>query len=166
MGSQKTNFDQREITRALTRGVCRLFHALGFVTLTEFKLTNGRRVDVIAMDPNGDFSIIEIKSTVADYKADHKWQDYLPYCQQFYFAVPFGFPIEIIATDCGIIVADAFEAVVRKDSFSTKLNSIRKRHQLIRFARAASNRLANLDSMHINYNKQPFSNKLSITSGD
>ena len=128
-------------TQLVTRGVCRLFHNLGFGTLTEFKLSNGRRVDVMAMDRNGDFVIVEVKSSVADYRADRKWQQYLAFCDRFYFAVPTGFPFEMMPDDCGIIVADPYDAAVRRECTIKKLNANRKRRQLINFAIAASGRL-------------------------
>lgn len=141
MDSHTGPFDATETTALLTRGVCRLFHNLGFGTLTEFKLTNGRRVDVMAIDRNGEFVIVEIKSTVADYRGDRKWHEYLAFCERFYFAVPAGFPLALLPDDCGLIVADPFEAAVRRDCLSRRLNASRKRHQLIRFAIAASDRL-------------------------
>ena len=152
--SQSTMHNRRETTKELTRGVCRLFENLGFATLKEFKLPNRRRVDVIAMNPNGNFSIIEVKSSVGDYKTDNKWLEYLPYCQRFYFAVPYNFPTKIIPRECGIIVADAFEATIRKESFHSKINSTRHRHQLIRLGYVAGSRinqndLASIKSSHI-----------------
>jgi hypothetical protein len=136
--------DTSETTALLTRGVCRLFQNLGFGTLTEFKLSNGRRVDVMAIDQNGEFVIVEVKSTVADYRGDRKWHEYLPFCERFYFAVPQGFPVDMVPTDCGLIVADSFDAVVRRETLSQKLNANRKRRQLIRFALAASDRLSRM----------------------
>ena len=136
--------DTRETTALLTRGVCRLFQNLGFGTLTEFKLSNGRRVDMMAIDRNGEFVIVEVKSTVADYRADRKWHEYLPFCERFYFAVPRGFPVDMVPPDCGLIVADSFDAAVRRESLSQKLNANRKRRQLIRFALAASDRLSRI----------------------
>ncbi len=133
-----------ETTELLTRGVCRLFQRLGCGTLTEFKLSNGRRVDVMAIDRNGDFVIIEVKSTVSDYRGDRKWHEYLPFSERFYFAVPQGFPLHLLPDDCGLIVADPFEAAVRRESLARKINSSRKRRQLIRFALTASDRLRNI----------------------
>ena len=144
-----TLFDQTcdvpETTRLLTRGVCKLFQDLGFGTLTEFKLANGRRVDVMAIDRNGEFVIVEVKSTVADYRSDRKWQEYLAFCERFYFAVPAGFPVDMMPEDCGLIVADPYAAAVRRESLTQKLNTNRKRRQLIRFALAASSRLSHPD---------------------
>ena len=135
----------QETTSLLTRGVCRLFQQLGFGTLTEFRLSNGRRVDVMAMHPSGEFVIIEIKSTIADYRADKKWHEYIPFCERFYFAVPSEFPIALVPDDCGVIMADSFDAVVRRESSSKALNSNRKRHQLINFALTASWRLGQIE---------------------
>jgi hypothetical protein len=136
--------DVPETTRLLTRGVCRLFQDLGFGTLTEFKLANGRRVDVMAIDRNGEFVIVEVKSTVADFRGDRKWQEYLGFCERFYFAVPTGFPVDLMPDECGLIVADPYDAAVRRESTTHKLNTNRKRRQLIRFAIAASDRLRNM----------------------
>ena len=141
MGSLISSLDAPETTRLVTRGVCRLFQSLGFGTLTEFKLSNGRRVDMIAIDPNGDFVIVEVKTSVADYRSDRKWTEYLAFCERFYFAVPFGFPIELIPGDCGLIIADRYDAAVRRESLTKRLNANRKRRQLIRFALTASDRL-------------------------
>ncbi len=139
------SYDVPETTRLLTRGVCKLFQDLGFGTLTEFKLANGRRVDVMAIDRNGEFVIVEVKSTVADYRGDRKWQEYLAFSERFYFAVPAGFPVDMMPDDCGLIVADPYAAAIRRESMTRKLNTNRKRRQLIRFALAASSRLSHHD---------------------
>ena len=135
-------YDVPATTRMLTRGVCKLFEDLGFGTLTEFKLTNGRRVDVMAIDRNGVFVIVEVKSTVSDFRADRKWHEYLAFCDRFYFAEPADFPIDLMPKDCGLIVADPYTAAVRRESLTRKLNNNRRRRQLIRFALAASNHLS------------------------
>lgn len=145
MTSLFSSLDVPETTQLLTRGVCRLFRDLGFGTLTEFKLSNGRRVDVMAIDRNGEFVIVEVKSTVADYRADRKWHEYLAFCERFYFAVPSGFPVDLMPADCGLIVADPYDAAIRRESLAQKLNANRKRRQLIRFALAASERLGRVD---------------------
>ena len=134
-----------ETTQLVTRGVCRLFRSLGFGALTEFKLSNGRRVDVIAVDRNGSFVIVEVKSSVADYRADRKWQEYLAFCERFYFAVPADFPIEIMPNECGLIVADPYDAAVRREGTAKTLNRNRKRRQLLQFALTASDRLGKLN---------------------
>ena len=84
---------------------------------------------------------MEVKSSVSDYRADRKWQEYLAFSERFYFAVPTGFPIEIMPDDRGLIVADPYDAAIRRECLPTKLNAIRKRQQLVRFAIEASRRL-------------------------
>jgi hypothetical protein len=129
------------VTERLTRGVCRLLADHGYGTLTEFPLPNGRRVDVIGLSAAGDFAIVEVKSSIEDYRADRKWQEYLPFCERFFFAVPEGFPDRVLPEGCGLIVADGFAAAIRRPSPIQRVNGARKRRQLVRFAMAASLRL-------------------------
>jgi hypothetical protein len=129
------------IADRLTRGVCRLFADHGYGTLTEFRLPNGRRVDIIGLGVAGDFSIVEVKSSIEDYRADRKWREYLPFCERFFFAVPEGFPARFLPDGCGLIVADGFAAAIRRPSPVQRVNGVRKRRQLVRFAMAASLRL-------------------------
>ena len=46
--------NQTPLTRALTRGVCRLFADMGYGPMTEFRLPNGRRVDIMALGNGGE----------------------------------------------------------------------------------------------------------------
>lgn len=128
----------------LTRGVCRAFAARGLAPLSEFTLASGRRADVIALDGSGELVIVEVKSSRADFRSDGKWQAYLDFCDRFYFAVPPGFPDEVLPGDCGLIVADAYDAEVVRPAPLAKLNAARRRATLVRFARVASQRLTRL----------------------
>ena len=78
----------------ITRGVCRYLWSLGYSPLTEFKLTSNRRVDVMGLNSKGFYIVIEVKSSVADFRSDDKWRDYLPFADQMYFAVANQPPIE------------------------------------------------------------------------
>ena len=127
---------------ALARGIIRTFHELGYASLTEFTLRSGRRVDVIAVDPAGTIAIIEIKSSVEDFRADRKWHEYLEFCDHFFFAVPEDFPREILPEDCGLLVADPYGAAVLREAPLFKLNAARRRAQILRFAQTAAQRLA------------------------
>lgn len=131
----------QQVTDRITRGVSRMLAAQGYGTLTEFRLASGRRVDVIGLDDDGNFVIVEIKSTVEDYRSDRKWHEYLPFCEKFYFAVPDGFPQALLPEECGLIVADGYDAFIRRPSPLATLNGNRKRRQLVRFAMTASTRL-------------------------
>ena len=98
------------------RGVRRLFAQLGHATLPEVTLANGRRADVVALSSNGVLTIVEIKSCVADFRADRKWPDYRDFCDRFYFAAPDTMPADILPEDCGLIVADSFGAAIIRDA--------------------------------------------------
>lgn len=45
------------------------------------------RADLVATNTKPTIIICEIKSSVQDFKQDKKWQNYLPYCTQFYFVM-------------------------------------------------------------------------------
>lgn len=139
--SSATQSAPRETTDRVCRGVCRMLNEMGFGTLTEFRLTAPRRVDVIALSDNGEFVIVEIKSTIEDFRGDRKWQEYLPYCDRFFFAVSESFPQDVLPRDAGLIVADAYGALIRRPSPVYTVNGARRRRQLLRFALAASTRL-------------------------
>lgn len=44
------------------------------------------RADVLALAMYGDVTIVEVKSSVADFRADKKWRSYLDFCNKMYFA--------------------------------------------------------------------------------
>ena len=125
----------------LARGVTRALHDLGQASLTEFTLRSGRRVDVIALDPAGRLTIVEIKSSLEDFRADRKWRSYLDYCDRFFFAVAEDFPQEIIPEDCGLMIADGYGAVVLRESPLLPLAPARRRALILRFAQTAAQRL-------------------------
>ena len=135
-----------EPTRAalLARGVCRTLEQLGYVSLAEFPLANGRRADILALGKTGDLVIVEIKSSVADFRADRKWCAYRDFSDWLYFAVPNDFPRPLIPDECGLMVADAFSAVVLRDGSTTRLDAGRRRALTMRFARIAATRLRRL----------------------
>jgi len=67
---------QSETALAVQRGVGRLLRAHDFAMLTEFTLASARRADVIGVRSDGLIWIIEIKSSLEDFKADQKWPEY------------------------------------------------------------------------------------------
>jgi len=127
--------------RLLARGVARWLLELGYEAMAEFRLGNGRRADVIGLDRQGRFVIVEIKTSTADFRADAKWPEYLEHCDQFFFAVPEGFPSELLPDAHGILVADGFGAAVLRPSPEARMNAARRTAQTRKFARAASARL-------------------------
>src|SRR5271155_872881 len=128
----------------LARGVCRAFEQLGYVSLVEFPLANGRRADILALGKRGDIVIVEIKSSRADFRADRKWSTYRDFSDRLYFAVPDNFPRALIPDECGLMVADSFGAAVLRDGSTTRLEAGRRRAMTMRFARIAATRLRRL----------------------
>ena len=128
----------------LARGVCRALGALGYAALTEFPLNSGRRVDVIAVNGAGETVIVEIKTSTVDYRTDRKWNEYLEFCDAFYFAVPSAFPIALLPADCGLMVADDYGAEVLRRPAAQPMNGSRRRAQTLRLAVAAMQRLGRL----------------------
>jgi hypothetical protein len=125
----------------LARGVCRAFDHLSYASLVEFPLANGRRADVLALGKSGDLVIVEIKTSVADFRADQKWSSYREYADRLYFAVASGFPSALIPEECGLMVANAFGAAVLRDGQTIPLAAGRRRAVTLRFARTAAARL-------------------------
>ena len=128
----------------LARGICRTLGQLGYVSLVEFPLANGRRADILALGRSGDLVIVEIKSSVADFRADRKWSAYRDFSDRLYFAVTNDFPRPLIPDECGLMVADAFSAAVLRDGSTTRLGASRRRALTMRFARIAATRLRHL----------------------
>jgi hypothetical protein len=126
---------------ALARGVCRALEQLGYASLLEFPLANGRRADILALGRGGDLAIVEIKISVADLRADRKWVEYRDFADRFYFAVPNNFPAALIPEECGLIVADAFSASLIRAGEAHALAGARRRAVTLRFALAAAARV-------------------------
>ena len=132
--------DRRQSPTALRiqRGVRRLFSEMGCVTLPEFSLVNGRRADVVALCGAGRLSIVEIKSSVADFRADRKWPDYRDFCDRFYFAISDTVPESLIPAECGLIVADGFGAAILREAPEHALSGARRKAVTLRFAHSAA----------------------------
>ena len=132
----------------VARGVTRLFFHQDKFALCEVPLPNGRRADMVAIDAGGLISIVEIKVSRADLMGDGKWHDYLDYCDRFFWAVPAGFDLGPFEQDafrpgeCGLIVADRYEAAVVREAPVRKLAAARRKAETLRFARRAARRLA------------------------
>ncbi|MEC4594988.1 MULTISPECIES: MmcB family DNA repair protein [Nitrospirillum] len=125
----------------LARGVRRMLIHHGMRSMLEVPLANNRRADILALAGDGTVTIIEIKSSVADFRADHKWGDYLEFCDRFYFAVGEDFPQELIPEECGLIVADGYGAEILRQGPEVKLNAARRKTLLLRVAMQAFQRL-------------------------
>ncbi len=135
---------QSEAALAICRGVRRLLRARGFATVTELPLANGRRADVVGVNGDGVLLIVEIKSSVADFRADRKWRDYSAHCDRLYFAVDADMRIEIMPEEAGLIVADSYGGEILREPAPRAIPSAARRAVLLRFALAAADRLHRL----------------------
>jgi len=135
---------QSETALAIARGTSRLLLSLGFSCVSELPLASGRRADLVALDSSGEIWIVEIKSSVADFRADQKWQDYRMHCDRLFFATCMEVPCEIFPPDTGLIVADAFGAHVHCEAPEHRLPAATRKSMLLAFARAAALRLQSL----------------------
>ncbi len=128
----------------ICRGTLRLMGHLGYYGVTEMTLANNRRADIAAIGPGGDIWMIEIKSSIADFKSDHKWREYMDFCDRLTFAVAEDFPQELIPPEAGLIVADAFYGAVIREAPETRLAPARRKAVTLRFARLAAARLTSV----------------------
>ena len=128
----------------LARGVARAMRDLDFTCVEEMVLATGLRVDLMALGPKGELWVIECKSGRADYRADHKWQGYLDYCDRFFWAVDADFPVDLLPEGTGLIIADAWGGEVMRMAPETPLAGARRKAVTLRFARHAALRLQGL----------------------
>lgn len=135
---------QSETALAVARGTARLLHAHGFCVVSELPLPSGRRADLVGLHANGEIWIVEVKSSVADFRADQKWQDYRAHCDRLFFATSQDVPCEIFPPDTGLIVADAFGAAFHCEAPEHKLAAATRKAMLLLVARAAALRLQSL----------------------
>ena len=137
-----TTISRPETTAAVTRGAARLLIDLGYAPLAEVTLPNGRRADLMALGPKGQIFIVEVKSSVEDFRTDQKWWEYQPYCDAFAFAVAPEFPREILPEEPGLMVADGFGGAVLREAPAAPLAGARRKALTLAFARLAAMRAA------------------------
>lgn len=137
-----------EVTLAVTRGAARWLRQRRLSPILEVPLADGRRADIVAVGEGAEIVIVEVKSSLEDFRVDQKWSDYLAWCDRFYFAAPATFPLELLPADTGVILADAFGAELLRDDSrppeATRLSAARRKALLVRLARLAGERLQRL----------------------
>ena len=122
----------------LARGVSRHLLSHDFVSVEELTPERGLRVDVMALGRKGEVWVIECKSSRADFTSDQKWQNYLPYCDRFFWAVDEAFPVDLLPEDTGLILADAYDAEIVRMAPEDKLPPARRKKMVAKFARHAA----------------------------
>jgi hypothetical protein len=135
--------DRRQSRTALNvaRGTQRLLLALGLSCVAELPLLSGRRADIVALGGDGEIWIVEIKSSVEDFRSDRKWPDYRMHCDRLFFATCADVPLDIFPLDAGLILADGFGAELVRDAPEHRLHAATRKSVMLAFARAAALRL-------------------------
>jgi hypothetical protein len=139
--------DPPPIAAEVARGVTRLFCRRDWFAICEVPLPNGRRADLMAVDPKGHLTIVEIKVSKADLVGDLKWRDYLEYCDRFYWAVPQALcqildGDHFLPADSGLLVADRYDAAILREATLRPLSPARRKSEMLSFARRAARRLS------------------------
>jgi hypothetical protein len=139
--------DAPPVAAEVARGVTRLFCRQDLFSICEMPLPNGRRADMMAIDPKGSLTIVEIKVAKADLVNDGKWLDYLDYCDRFFWAVPPALAgilehERYLPGEAGLIVADRYDAVIAREAAHRPLAAARRKAEVLHFARRAARRLA------------------------
>lgn len=132
------------VTQRLARGAARYLTNLGAGVVAEFRLPSGRRLDLLALLPDGRLWGIEVKSGIEDFLADRKWPDYLDWCDALYFCVDPGFPLAVLPEQAGVMAADSFDAHVVREAPAHTLHASRRKAMTVRFGLVAGRRLQGL----------------------
>lgn len=135
---------QSDTALMVQRGVCRLLRQAGYAVLPELTLASGRRADIMAINDAGTIWIVEIKSSLMDYRSDCKWPEYRDYCDRLFFAIPPTMDADVIPRDAGLIVADSWGADILREPDPHVLHASRRKAVTLAFARAAAFRLHGL----------------------
>ena len=135
---------QSETALAIARGTARWLRAMGFSCLSEMPLPSGRRADLVALNERGEIWIVEIKSSLADLRADDKWPDYRLHCDRLFFAFTQEMSCDLFPGNTGLIVADAYGAHLHCEAPEHRLPAATRKSMMLRFATTAAQRLNRL----------------------
>ena len=116
---------QSENAMLVRRGVQRLFLELGLAVLPELPLASGRRADLVALTRSGEIWIVEIKSSIEDWKVDRKWPIYREHCDRLFFATHPGVPADIFPRGLRV---HSFRRLWRRDHSRCTGAQIGRRH--------------------------------------
>jgi hypothetical protein len=135
--------DGRQSERAMLvrKGVQLLLHEMRHAVLPELPLSSGRRADLISLSDKGEIWIIEIKSSIEDFRVDRKWPDYRQHCDRLFFATHKDVPLEIFPADCGLILSDGYGAHMVRDAPEHRLPPATRKSVTLNFSRVAAQRL-------------------------
>lgn len=125
----------------IARGTRRFMNRLGYSSISELTLPSGLRADIVCLGGSGEVLIVEIKSSLADFRADQKWTGYLDHCDRFFFAISEDFPQNLLPRMCGLIIADAYDAEIIRPAKENHLPAATRKSMLLHYGHAAAERL-------------------------
>jgi len=137
----RSDFSQLMPGQQIARGVMRFLAGYGFVSVEEFVPVRGLRVDVMGLGPKSEIWVIECKSSPVDFQTDAKWQGYLEWCDRYFWAVDPEFPSDLLPTNTGLIIADAYDAEIIRMAPEEKVPAARRKVLIQKFATHAARRL-------------------------
>jgi hypothetical protein len=135
--------DGRQSERAMIirRGCQLLLREIGANVLPELCLADGRRADLVALTRKGEIWIIEIKSSIEDFRVDRKWPDYRLHSDRLFFATHPDVPASIFPQECGFILSDGYGAEIMREAPEHRLPPAQRKALMLRFARTGAARL-------------------------
>lgn len=133
--SSVNKIDSNRIRQLVARYYTRKRWAVHF----EVGLCKGgrRRADVVAMTMGAYIVIVEVKSSPADFKSDHKWHEYLKYSNQFYFALTdatYSKVKDLIPVGVGVMICTNSKVKVVKKARRSELHGKTKLNMVTRLA--------------------------------
>jgi hypothetical protein len=97
----------------LKRGAALYFANKCYAVASEVGLNKhgGLRADLLAVNMAADIVVVEVKSSVADFRQDRKWWNYIDYGNRLYFCISpavYEKIFDLIPKGIGILVVDEF----------------------------------------------------------
>jgi hypothetical protein len=114
---------------------------MGSHVMPEISLASGRRADLVSLTRAGELWIVEIKSSIEDFRVDRKWPEYRTFCDRLFFATHPGVPAEIFPAECGFILSDGYGAEMLREAPEHRLTAATRKAMVLRLARAGAARL-------------------------
>jgi hypothetical protein len=135
--------DGRQSARALMvrKGIQLLLHDMRHAILPELVLASGRRADLVTVSEKGEIWIVEIKTSIEDFRVDRKWPDYRAHCDRLFFATHKEVPLDIFPQDCGLFLSDGYGAHLLREAPEHRLSPATRKAMMLNFSRAAAHRL-------------------------
>jgi len=143
IGNDNPLIDGRQSARAMMvrRGVQILLNDMRHAVIPELSLAGGRRADLISISEKGEIWIVEIKTSIEDFRVDRKWPDYRLHCDRLFFATHKDVPLDIFPEDCGLFLSDGYGSHMLRDAPEHRLPPATRKSVMLNFARAAAQRL-------------------------